>query len=101
MAGAVSGVTRPEASVTARRSTIATRSRNCQRHVVEQLGLDADREDLVELRESINLNFDFSEMADADPRSFYRGPNPACDGDVVVLDQTLSGSADFRSVESQ
>ena len=65
MAGAVAGVMRPEASVMARPATIATASRSGRAHVVEQHGVDADRQRLVELLEGVDLELDLHQMTDA------------------------------------
>ena len=56
MSRAVSGVMPPEASVKARLSTMATaRRRGRDVHVIEQNGIDAERQRLVELVQGIDL----------------------------------------------
>ena len=88
MAGAVSRVMRPEASVTARPSTIATARRKVVRvHIVEQHGVDADFERLGELVERVDFELDLDEMAGMGAGAFERRPDAAGQRDVVVLDQ--------------
>ena len=87
-AGAVSRVIRPEASVTARPSTIATARRRVSGvHVVEQHGVDPDLQRLGELVEGVDLELDLDEVPGMAPRPLERRAHAARQCHVVVLDQ--------------
>jgi len=57
------------------------------RHVVEQHSVRSKRQDLFQLGQRIDLDFDLDEMTDAHSRPLHCRANSAGDGDVVVLDQ--------------
>ena len=56
-------------------------------HIVEQDDIGTLGEDLVELVERVDLDFDFHEMADGGFYGAKGGDDAACDRDVVVFDQ--------------
>src|SRR6516165_12820967 len=56
-------------------------------HVVEEYGVDPDFEPLGELVEGVDLELDFDEMPGMLPRSFERLAHPACERNMVVLNQ--------------
>ncbi len=88
MCGAVAGVMRPEASVTARPATIATASVSVGWiHIVEQYRVYTVIERLAQLIERIDFEFDLDQVADAGFRPLQRLGYAAGDGDVIVLDQ--------------
>ena len=88
MALAVAAVMRPEASVIARPSVMATACRSSlDRHVVEQDRVDAERQHLFELRQRIDLDLDLDEVAGMGLGALDRGADVAGKRDMVVLDQ--------------
>ena len=88
IAGAVSRVIRPEASVIARPSTICHRAAQRVRvHVVEQYRVDPVLQRLGELVERIDLELDLDQVAGMRAGAFERGADAAGERDVVVLDQ--------------
>ena len=88
IATAVSGRMPPEASVIMRPSTMRDRLAQGGRvHVVEQHGVEAQRQGFLELRQRIDFELDLHHVADAGAHAFDRLADAAGDGDVVVLDQ--------------
>ena len=57
------------------------------RHVVEQDGIHADRENLFKLGQRVDLDLDLDEVAGMRFRALDRGSDVAGQRDVVVLDQ--------------
>lgn len=57
-----------------------------QRHIVEQHGVGGERQDLFQLGQRVDLDFDLDEMADAASSPLDSWTNPAGNRDVVVLD---------------
>ena len=88
IAGAVSGVTRPEASLIARPPIIATpRRRSSSDMLSSSTASTLAAERLFELGERVDLDLDLDEMADMGADAADRLGDGAGDGDVVVLDE--------------
>lgn len=72
----------------ARPATIFTaRPKVFERHVVEQNSVGGERERLLKLGQRVDFHFDLDQMTCADAGSLDCSAHPACDCDVVVLDQ--------------
>ena len=88
MARAVAGVMPPEASVTRRPATRSTpEPEPLGPEVVEQHGVGADLEQLVELLERVDLHLDLHQVADPGPHPPHGLGDRAGQDEVVVLDQ--------------
>ena len=88
IAGAVSRLTRPDASLIARPPIILTARRKIvERHVVEQHGVDARAQRLFELGKRVDLDLDLDEMPDMAAHAPDRLGDAAGDGDMIVLDE--------------
>ncbi len=89
MAGAVAGLTRPDASVIARPATMAHRAWRASGGSIlsSSTASTPSAERLLELAERIDLELDLDEMADTGARALQRGADAAGDRDMVVLDQ--------------
>lgn len=59
----------------------------CRRHVVEEYGVDIERQHLVQLLECVDLDFDFDQMPDVRARRLNGVLQPAGRDDVIVFDQ--------------
>ncbi len=88
MSRTVSRLTPPDASVTARPATLATAgSEHVERHVVEQHGIGAVRERLIELGERRDLDLDLDHVAGLRACALQSRPDAARRDDVIVLDE--------------
>ena len=88
IAGAVSGVTRPDASLIARPPIIATARRRSSSDMLSSSTASTPRaERLLELRERVDFDLDLDQMADVGAHAPDRLRDAAGDGDVIVLDE--------------